>query len=269
MLFYGKSDIGKIREKNEDNFITLELCENLILCVICDGVGGHEGGDIASELAIITFSDYVSEHLIPFIKSGMFDYKAMISAGYNIDDILTKAVYAANTTICQRGKYDRKLKDMGTTLVAALIVDKTVYIANVGDCRLYTVNKNIVSQITHDHSLVQNLIDTGKITPAEAAKSPLRHVISKVVGAEWFAETDTDIYKIEFDSEYILMCSDGLFDYTDPSKYGDFLNDINDITALQSAVEKLVNFANDKGGRDNVTVILIKGFDNYAEPAQK
>jgi len=263
MLFFGKSDVGKVRAVNEDNFTTVEFCKNLLLCIICDGMGGYEGGEVASELAILTFTDYIRYHLSPYINTAenIFDFGAALNGGVEIYDILCKAVSAANTTIRQRGSHDRKLKDMGTTLVAALIINNMLYVANVGDSRLYMIDNTEMKQITHDHSLVQNLIDTGKLTHEEARTHRYRSVLTRVVGLDTFMETDTDIFKFDFKSGFILMCSDGLYNYFTPEQYSEFLKDITDIDELTSAVEKLVDNANENGGKDNITVIVIKSPD--------
>ena len=269
MLFFGKSDVGKTRAVNEDNFITIKLCENLLLCAICDGIGGHKGGDIASELAIIAFTDYIKTHLCPFIAEdkNVFDMNAALLFNVDIEDVLIKAVSAANTTIRQRSAYDAKLKDMGTTLIAALIIDNTLYAANVGDSRLYYIGDEGVSQLTHDHSYVQYLIDTSQITPEEALKNKYRNVITRAVGTNSFLETDPDIYKLEFTSGFLLMCSDGLYNYSEPEKFGDFLKNVTDIDTLNSAVSELVENANTNGGRDNITVIVVKSHYKDTEPA--
>ena len=263
MLFFGKSDVGKVRAVNEDSFTIVEFCMNLLLCIICDGMGGYEGGEIASELAVIAFTDYIKTHLSLYINSdkNIFDSAAAQDAGLDIGDILSKAVSAANTTVRQRGTHERKLKDMGTTLVAALIVDNNIYAANVGDSRLYLIDNDEMKQITHDHSLVQHLIDSGEITAEEALKHRYRSVLTRVVGLDTFVDTDTDIFRFEFNSGFILMCSDGLYNYFTPEQYGEFLKDVTDIDKLTSAVDKLVDNANKGGGKDNITVIVIKSPD--------
>ena len=271
MLFFGKSDVGKTRAINEDNFVTIKLCNNLLLCVICDGIGGHTGGEVASELAIMAFSDYMKTHLCPFIAEdkNVFDMNAALLFNVNIEEIMVKAVSAANTTIRQRGAYDAKLKGMGTTLIAALIIDNTLYAANVGDSRLYFIGDNEISQITHDHSYVQYLLDIGEITPEEALKNKYRNAITRAVGTNSFLETDTDIYKFEFTSGFILMCSDGLYNYSAPENYGGFLEDVTDIDTLTAAVNELVENANENGGKDNITVIVIKSLYKDTEPTVK
>ena len=268
MLFFGKSDVGKVRSVNEDNFIAIEMCENLLLCVICDGLGGHKGGEIASDIAILTFSDYVKMHLRPFINPGenMFDMNTALLFNVNIEEILIKAVSAANSTICQRSDDDNMLKDMCTTLTAALIIDNTLYAANVGDSRIYLISDDKMNQITHDHSFAQALIDTGKSTIEEAAKSPYSNRLTRVVGRDSFIETDTDIYILELNSSSILMCSDGLYNYSEPDQYSEFLKDVTDIDTLTSAVDNLVESANSNGGKDNITVIVIKNFSENPEP---
>ena len=264
MLFFGKSDVGKIRSVNEDSFVTIEMCKNLLLCVICDGLGGHAGGEIASALAILTFSDYVKMHLRPFIKpdENTFDMNTALLFNVNIEELLIKAVSAANSIICERSDDDKNLKDMCTTLTAALIIDNTLYAANVGDSRLYFIGDDgVVTQITHDHSFAQALVDTGKTTLEEASKSPYSNRLTRVVGRDSFSETDTDFYKLELDSNIILMCSDGLYNYLKPDQYSEFLKDVTDIDTLTSAVGKFVESANENGGKDNITVIVIKNAD--------
>jgi Serine/threonine protein phosphatase len=268
MLFFGKSDVGKTRAINEDNFVTLELCDNFTLYVVCDGIGGHKGGEVASKLAVITFTDYIKTHLGPFIASDKneLDMNAVSLFNVNIEDVLMKAVSAANITIRQRANYDRKLKDMGTTLVAAVVINNTLYAANVGDSRLYHIDDGEVKQITHDHSYVQYLMDIGQITPEEAVKNKYRNVITRAVGTTSFLETDPDIYKLEFASGFILLCSDGLYNYSNHDEYGEFLSDVKDMTTLESAVDNLVDDANNNGGEDNITVIVAKSFDKNTEP---
>jgi len=253
MLYVGKSDIGKHRSENQDTFVTLRLCQNLVLCVICDGMGGVNGGRIASELAITAFVDYARDVFAPYLNlvTNLFDYNAMLMSGVDMSEILIKATSAANTTIRQRSAFERKLEGMGTTLVAAVFIDDILYIANVGDSRLYVLKEKF-EQITHDNSMIQYFIDTGQISSAEeASKSPYRNMLSRAVGAE--DSIETDIYMLDFESGTVLMCSDGLYNF---AKIDNFIPLIED--SLELAADKLIDEANNNGGGDNITVVLVK-----------
>ena len=254
MLYVGKSDIGKQRSENQDNFITLKLCENIVLCVICDGLGGVNGGKIASELAIAAFVDYSKDTFAPYINTvtDVFNYNAMLFDGFDVGEILVKATEIANTTLRQRGAFERKLAGMGTTLIAALFIDDFLYIANVGDSRLYILNENNFAQITHDHSFSQYLVDIGKLTPEEAIYNPNRNRLLRAVGAE--STVETDIYKLDFISGTVLMCSDGLYNFVE---INDFIQNIEN-DSLEDVADKMIEEANFNGGGDNITVILVK-----------
>ena len=258
MLFFGKSDIGKKRATNQDNFITLKLCVNLILCVICDGMGGVHGGSIASELAISSFTEFIKVNLAPYIDTerAVFNAASAASAGIEYGALLAGAVGEANAAVKARSKNDHSLDGMGTTLLAALIVDNILYIANVGDSRLYFISGGEIKQITRDHSYVQYLVDIGKITQEEAASSPYKNIITRAVGTD--DEIDADIFKLEYNSGALLMCSDGLYNVTEPELYIKLAGDIRDPESLACAVNKLIEHANDNGGPDNITAVIIK-----------
>ncbi|MCL2517509.1 MAG: protein phosphatase 2C domain-containing protein [Oscillospiraceae bacterium] len=258
MLYVGKSDIGKHRSENQDTFVALKLCQNLVLCVICDGMGGVNGGRIASELAITAFVDYAKDAFMPFLNltTDLFDYDAMLMSGVDMSEILIKATSAANITIRQRSAFERKLEGMGTTLIAAVFIDDILYIANVGDSRLYVLKENF-EQITHDNSVIQHLIDIGRISSAEeASKSPYRNMLSRAVGAEDTIETD--IYMLDFQFGTVLMCSDGLYNFMGINDFIPQIEESDDIEKLELAADKLIEEANLGGGGDNITVVLVR-----------
>ena len=147
MIIYGASDIGRVRSSNQDSFITGKMSDSVGFAVVCDGMGGANGGNIASEIA----TNVISEH----IKSAYRDNMGSNSIRY----LLMSAVIAANAEIYDRAQEDETLLGMGTTVVAVIVVDKLAHIVHVGDSRAYIVNPNNIEQITHDHSVVQSMLD--------------------------------------------------------------------------------------------------------------
>lgn len=289
MTFSGKSDIGKKRASNQDSFSITKPADNALLCVICDGMGGMNGGNIASDLAMKSF---VSEVTLWFKKTPGNDDVASVFQEPLIKTLLETAAEKANQAVLHHAKHDVNLTGMGTTLIAALIIDDMLYVANIGDSRLYLithsrnenndiiVKENInIEQFTHDHSYVQYLIDMGQLTPPEAENSPYRNIITRAVGREDMLKTDTyalnlreknhaeficeDSYCTKHDDSYILLCSDGLYNYISDDEIKHILIEqssanVSASVLLDEKVGKLVHTANENGGGDNITVILIK-----------
>ena len=215
MLFFGKSDIGKTRETNQDAFFTKQICDNAVLCMVCDGMGGANGGNVASSMAITLFTDIITRKILS--KVGEED-KVFIGED-EVKEIFIEAVSNANSGVYNEASVTQGLAGMGTTLVAALIVDKMLYAVNIGDSRLYYITKDEVNQITRDHSYVQQLIDSGVLTEGEAQNSPQKNIITRAVGTD--KSTTADVFTLnlsEFDSGYLLLCSDGLSNYVTPEK---------------------------------------------------
>ena len=154
MFFTGKSDIGMKRSSNQDSFLTLKICSNALLCVVCDGMGGANGGNVASSLAIDTFASYCAARIKDKTIAST-DVYTDEDADINIPVIMSNAASAANTAVLHKGNEDTALSGMGTTIVAALIIDGNMYVLNVGDSRLYLVAGKGGTQITKDHSYVQ------------------------------------------------------------------------------------------------------------------
>ena len=243
MFFFGKSDIGKRRSTNQDSFNITSLPDGSFLCTVCDGMGGANGGNIASELASGVYADYVQEH----IKD----------ATDNRPELLYRAVAEANTAVFEKAASDEALNGMGTTLVSALI-DKNgdTTVINVGDSRMYYLENGNLTQITRDHSYVQHLVDIGQITVKEAENASIKNIIIRSVGNEKKANPDLFTLKLAPDS-YILLCSDGLTNCLDNDT---IVKNISASTKeeLASCVDNLINLANNAGGPDNITVILGK-----------
>lgn len=242
LISAGMCDIGRKRKTNQDS-IYMNPERNLF--VVADGMGGHNGGDIASALAVKSMPEYI-------IKN--FDADAA--------QALSNSVKFANKAIKERGKQDPLLVGMGTTVVGFYFKDTTLYIANVGDSRAYLVNRHKLYQLTKDHSLVQEKLNIGIYNREQAQKDPQKNVLVRTVGFEDNVEVDIYTYKV-CRHDIFLCCSDGLHGkVSDP----DILYIINKYIpnpaeatpeAVNEAVKMLVHQANANGGNDNISVILV------------
>jgi len=237
----GKTDRGKKRsaKANEDSFFA-DRINDIYLAVVCDGVGGARGGSIASSLAVKSFVDTVKE-LLP----GSTNYK----------NILFTAVGNANKTVFSAAKEDEELTGMGTTMVACIFDGNEYYAVNIGDSRMYIINdKNCsITQVTKDHSLVQEMIDSGAMTKEQAAKSPNKNIITRVLGSDDIL--DVDFYRSKYEVGVMLLCSDGLHDYVDES---DIIKYISQYDSMEHCAGELIEKANKNGGGDNITAVIIK-----------
>ncbi|RJX44436.1 Stp1/IreP family PP2C-type Ser/Thr phosphatase [Halonotius aquaticus] len=233
MNIAAQTDVGQEKTTNEDAITTTEF-ESAHLVIVADGMGGHAAGDVASDMATSTISETVATAL----GNGREDFES----------ILDDAITAANEEVHEYAAAE-DIHTMGTTVVAAILTDDDIVIANVGDSRAYNVGASL-EQITVDHSLVQELIDEGEITPEEAKTHPQRNVISQSLGTE--SSVSPDFYQPDID-DYLLMCSDGLTEEVDEESIYD---SINSSASLGATVDDLVTTANDNGGSDNIAVIL-------------
>ncbi len=245
MQVYAKTDIGKKRETNQDAFDTGYFNDGTVWAVVCDGMGGVSGGQVASALCI--------DKTVNALKRS---YRENMTVN-NVKNMLVSAINAANSYVFDESLKDRELKGMGTTIVAVVIVNGIAVIAHVGDSRAYLVNDTI-KQITKDHSYVQLLVDNGKITPEEAETHPDKNIITRAIGIEGFVDVEVDMVDIKA-ADKLLLCTDGLSGYV---KDGDILKIVKEYG--DSSTEKLVETANLNGGRDNITVVLISS-DNQGE----
>ncbi len=238
MKIYGKTDIGLVRETNQDAFTFGSFDDGNCWAIVCDGMGGVSGGHVASGICV----EKVSEALKRGYRKGM-----TISSAKNL---LATAINAANSAVFKESQENPEFKGMGTTVVAVMVLGSIAVIAHVGDSRAYLINTDI-KPITKDHSFVQLLIDTGKITEEEAMVHPDRNVITRAVGIEYVVDVETDIVDIN-DNDKLLICTDGLNGYVPDADILKIINEYGD-----SSTEKLVETANNAGGRDNVTVVII------------
>ena len=235
------SHIGKIREINEDAFFIAKSHENLF--IVADGMGGHNAGEVASNIAIDVITEYIQKNL-----NTQENHEEPL-----IFQEIRKAVMEANLKILERSKSDDHCQGMGTTLTLALILTK-VYIGHIGDSRAYRINKQCMTQITEDHSLVAELVKNGSITEMEAKTHPQRNIITRALGTD--ENIKIDVYSVPFDQgDIIILCTDGLTNLVEPSEIMEYMLYSE---SIQSGCEHLVALANERGGFDNITILAIK-----------
>lgn len=239
MRIYSKIDIGKERSKNQDAFFAGEISEDIAFAVVCDGMGGANAGEIASQTAVKTISEYI-------INS----YRRKITIR-DFLKILKNALISANITIYDMALKDESLRGMGTTAVVAVIKGNEVALAHVGDSRIYLVNDQI-TQLTRDHSVVQTLIESGEITAEDAAIHPRKNVITRALGVEADVAVDTAEMVLQ-DNETLLLCTDGLTNFVTAE---DILKTFKE-NDIASVPEKLIELANEGGGGDNITAVTL------------
>lgn len=232
------TDVGQKRTMNQDYvFSSTHAIGNLPnLFIVADGMGGHKAGDFASRYTVEAFVDTVSK-----------------SKENNPITILNEAIDVANRSLIERASESDDLEGMGTTLVVATIVDSTLYVANVGDSRLYIMNQE-VKQITRDHSLVEEMITLGELDKQSAIYHEKKNIITRAIGAD--KELSADYFDFELQpDDYILICSDGLSNMIEDNEMRNIILEEIDLAAK---AKKLIEAANNNGGKDNIAVILIK-----------
>ena len=238
MIIRAKTDVGVKRHTNQDAFAALEFENNGVLAVVCDGMGGANAGNVASQKA--------TEVIVSFFERSY--RKGLDSSG--IIALLQSAIISANIELYDMAQKNSELAGMGTTVVAMCMTDEFTVISHVGDSRVYLIGDEIV-QLTRDHSVVQSLIESGKLTVEEAKVHPRRNVITRALGIESEVLIDSDEVTVK-DSESILLCTDGLSNFVSKEEIKEiFSQDTEDVAAL------LVERANKNGGGDNITVVTV------------
>lgn len=247
-----RTDVGMVRQLNEDSLLVLDMVwsnrsisQPLGVYVVADGMGGHEGGEVASGLTVQMIARHIAQGLLlPTTGAGgdVPDY----------GDWLTEAVRAANTAVYERSKQAKN--DMGTTLVMALMVGDEATIAHVGDSRAYHLHANGITQLTTDHSLVERLVATNQITRDEARHHPQSNVIYRTIGDKKQLDVDLTQARIGLE-ECLLLCSDGLSGMVTDEQMWDI---VRQSPSPQAACDELIRAANAAGGDDNITVIIVR-----------
>lgn len=236
MNVWGITDIGAVRNDNQDSFQIEWLDEQDLLTVVCDGMGGARAGNVASSLAVSAFVEAVREQ-----------YQAGERAW---PQMLEQAVYRANETVHTESLAHEEYRGMGTTLVAALATPETVWVANVGDSRCYQIVDGEISRISRDHSLVEDLVHRGEITPEEARVHPKKNLITRALGVD--RSVRVDIFEQPNRGGYLLLCSDGLSNVvTDEELRREVVAEDK-----EGCCQRLLKLALDQGAPDNVTIVI-------------
>lgn len=240
MKTFSMTDIGRKREINQDYvFATDETIGNLPnLLVVADGMGGHRAGDFASRFTVEVLAEEVQN-----------------SKETHPEQILGNAIQTANERLMEEAAKDSRLEGMGTTLVAGTILDHVLYFANVGDSRLYLINKEI-RQLSKDHSMVEEMVRLGGLTEEEAKHHPDKNIITRAMGVKDKVEPDFFEYRLK-GGDTILMCSDGLTNMVDDDEIFQIVKSARDIV---EAVETLIQRANENGGSDNIGIVLAQPY---------
>jgi protein phosphatase len=245
---FSKTDIGKKRENNEDSVISIVMHSqsfskelNYGILVVADGMGGREMGEVASDIASKKFIEKTVQSILLASEK---------SRKINFSHILLRSVKFANNEVFKL--LEGKTKPAGTTLVGAIIVDNHIYIVNVGDSRAYLVKPNeTITQITKDHSAVQELLDNKIITKEQAKNHPRRNILTKAIGLA--KEVIPDIYEEEMKDRTLLLCSDGLYSMVDEDEIAKTISG-----NIYDGAEELISLANKYGGLDNISVAMAR-----------
>ena len=240
MRVFGKTDVGLVRKVNQDFIYYSQVPVGAFpnLFIVADGMGGHNAGDFASRYAVECFLKY--------IKTSKPD--ALIR-------MVDEGIKYANRKLIEKATEDESLRGMGTTMVVAYIEDEQLFVGNIGDSRLYLLDKEI-NQVTEDHSFVATLVRAGELTKEQARNHPDKNIITRAVGAAENAKVD--FFEVDLEQgDQILMCSDGLSNMVED----DILFDIVKNTYIGDVVDELIHEAKHNGGLDNIAVIVIDPFD--------
>ncbi len=243
MRAWGKTDIGRVRSENQDTyFIEIDRSGDTI-CVVCDGMGGAKGGATAALIAVSAFAEQVREHT----------YGGKNGADF-LREVAKNAVAAANGEVFRYATEHPEFQGMGTTLVAAIGTAERLAIVNIGDSRAYLITEGGIERLTRDHSLVEDMMIQGDLTREQARKHPSKNLITRAIGAEESVECDVYIREMSA-GEHILLCSDGLSNMVEEQE---ILYEVLHGGEKSAACERLINIANERGGRDNITAVLLE-----------
>lgn len=241
MNIWGVTDTGAVRQQNQD-FYYIELTEpDVGLALVCDGMGGARAGNVASRLAVETFSATAHDQSVEQWRS---DPEAMLHF----------AAEQANQAVFYRAGIDPECRGMGTTMVAALVIGEMGYLLNIGDSRAYLVREDGISRVTRDHSVVEDLVSRGEITPEQARQHPQKNLITRAMGAE--NKLRADLFRQPLSpGDTLLLCSDGLINVVTDQE---ILYEVIHGGAAEDCCRRLLDIALSRGAPDNVTVVLLQ-----------
>ncbi|QGG56771.1 Stp1/IreP family PP2C-type Ser/Thr phosphatase [Paenibacillus sp. B01] len=243
MLTVNRSDIGRIRMANEDRSWAGVTAGGLTLAIVADGMGGHQAGDVASQLAVDAFREAMEP----------------LPAGVSADEagrMLQEAIRRANEVVYDMASRNEQYHNMGTTVVAALFVEETrLILGHIGDSRAYRISEQGIAQLTEDHTLVNELVRSGQISFEEAAHHPRRNVLTRALGTD--EEVELDVRMLDWQpGDILLLCSDGLSGMLDDSELLQVAGDAGE--SLEAKADRLISLALAAGGDDNITVVLMQ-----------
>ena len=239
MKLAGKSDVGRVRQENQDDYRAGELPGGAVWALVCDGMGGAKGGREASQGACNVIENFFQEQY------------AQCGAGQE-EPFLKKALLYANRFVFQKAAHEEALAGMGTTAVCALVRSGNVYLCHAGDSRAYLIRDGKLTQLTHDHSYVQELVDCGTITEEEAEHHPQKNIITKALGVDYRLEPEFTAAKLKREDR-LLLCTDGLTNMVPVEEMEELLAQ----GAFYDLPDRLIEAANAHGGSDNITALLL------------
>ena len=242
MEYWGLTDQGSVRTQNQDAFQIERLDKHSVLCIVCDGMGGAKSGNVASSLAVDVFAQEVKQTWTADMDQD------------RLDRMLQSAVKLANFTVYDQSQQFEEFSGMGTTLVAVLIHGKNATIVNVGDSRAYIIDREGISQLTVDHSVVQLMVARGEVSPERAKTYPGKNLITRAIGTEPVVLCDIFHQKVDR-GDYILLCSDGLSNIIDEQE---ILFEVIYGEQKAQCCQRLLDIAKNRGAPDNVTSVLIQ-----------
>ena len=238
---YAKSDVGKVREMNQDYYYISNSLDEVQLYILADGMGGYNGGEIASKIAVETAKNYIENN-----------FKEIEKDRDSIIQLLGSSMEYANMVVYEKSQEKPELHGMGTTLEICLIYNNKVYIGHIGDSRIYRIRKEFIRKLTQDHSYVQKLVKEGKITKEQAEVHPQKNMLTRALGCNAFVEPDVMV-KGFLKDDILVMNSDGLTNLVDQETIYEMAS-----KNIEQATKDLAQLAKDRGGYDNITVVIIK-----------
>lgn len=247
LRFWPLTDVGRVRDHNEDAFL---VNKKLNLFVVCDGMGGHAAGEVASNLAARTVSDALGAERDALVE---FEQGHGGTTRKDVLRLLEASVQQACSKVYQTGQVDETKRGMGTTLDSLLVIGSRGFIAHVGDSRIYLYRQGAVHQLTEDHSLINELLKRGRLTRAQIEKVQYKNAVTRAVGV--YESVDIDVFDFDvLPGDRFLLCSDGLHGYLDESELAGIFDQIPD----EEMPKHLIDLANERGGKDNITALLVR-----------
>ena len=241
MKVFARTDIGKARERNEDFYSISEPGGEFGIFILADGMGGYNGGEIASRLATEATKTYIETNF----------FKIEYEKKEEILELIRNAMEYANKIVYEKAKQEEELEGMGTTLEVCLIYNNRAYIGHIGDSRIYRIRKGILQKLTQDHSYVQKLVKDGTITKEQALHHPKKNMLIKALGCTPNIEPDVLVKGFQ-EEDLILLCSDGLTNMVEEEEMNSIIQQ-----DIENANKNLIQRANDLGGYDNSTVVIL------------